>query len=92
MLDRDAIIVYLFFAQLALYSGNIVFEIFRNWIMVTVGTKINIQIISDFLTKLFKLPIKFFDTKMAGGYTQRISDHERIEQFLTSQSIYAFFQ
>ncbi|WP_426482157.1 peptidase domain-containing ABC transporter [Chryseobacterium sp. R2ACT005] len=85
------VIVYLFFAQLALYSGNIVFEIFRNWIMVTVGTKINIQIISDFLTKLFKLPIKFFDTKMAGDYTQRISDHERIEQFLTSQSIYAFF-
>ncbi|WP_430611832.1 peptidase domain-containing ABC transporter [Flavobacterium sp. JP2137] len=85
------VIYYLILAQLALYTGNIVFEIFRNWLMVVIGTKINIQIISDFLRKLFKLPIKFFDTKMAGDYNQRISDHERIEHFLTSQSLYTFF-
>jgi ATP-binding cassette subfamily B protein len=84
-------ITYILLAQLALFLGNIIFEIFRNWIMLTVGTKINIQIISDFLKKLLKLPIKFFDTKLMGDFNQRIQDHERIEQFLTSQSLITLF-
>ena len=59
--------------------------------MLVVGTKINIQIISDFLKKLLKLPIKFFDTKLMGDFNQRIQDHERIEDFLTSQSLITLF-
>ncbi|MCL7987183.1 peptidase domain-containing ABC transporter [Sphingobacterium sp. lm-10] len=74
-------------AQLLFFTGTIIFDIFRNWIVLKIGTKINIKIISDFLNKLLKLPIKFFDTKMMGDFNQRIQDHERIEQFLTSQSI-----
>lgn len=85
------VITYILLAQLAFFFGNIVFGIFRNWIMLTVGTKINIQIISDFLKKLLKLPVKFFDTKMMGDFNQRIQDHERIETFLTSQSLLTFF-
>ena len=56
-----------------------------------IGTHINLQIISDFLKKLLKLPIKFFDTKLMGDFNQRIADHERIENFLTSQSLITFF-
>lgn len=78
-------------AQLAFFFGNIIFGIFRNWIMLVVGTKINIQIISDFLKKLLRLPIKFFDTKLMGDFNQRIQDHERIENFLTSQSLLTLF-
>jgi ATP-binding cassette subfamily B protein len=76
---------------LAFFFGNIIFGIFRNWIMLVMGTKINIQIISDFLKKLLKLPIKFFDTKLMGDFNQRIQDHERIENFLTSQSLLTLF-
>lgn len=85
------IIVYILLAQLAFYIGNILFEIFRNAITLNVGTKINIHIISDFFRKLLKLPINFFDSKMMGDFNQRIQDHERIEQFLTSQSLLTFF-
>lgn len=85
------IIVYILLAQLAFYIGNILFEIFRNAITLNVGTKINIHIISDFFKKLLKLPINFFDSKMMGDFNQRIQDHERIEQFLTSQSLLTFF-
>jgi len=77
--------------QLAFFSGNIVFEIIRNWITLKIGTKISIKIISDFLKKLLQLPIKFFDTRLLGDFSQRIQDHERIEQFLTSQSILTLF-
>ena len=86
-----SIITYILRAQLAFFFGNIVINIFRNWIMLVVGTKINIQIISDFLKKLLKLPIKFFDTKLMGDFNQRIQDHERIENFLTSQSLMTLF-
>lgn len=85
------IITYILLAQLAFFLGNIVIEIFRNWITLKLGARINIQIISEFLKKLLKLPIKFFDTKMMGDFNQRIQDHERIEQFLTSQSLVTFF-
>ncbi|PUB25610.1 bacteriocin-processing peptidase [Elizabethkingia sp. YR214] len=86
-----SIIIYILLAQLAFFFGNIIFGIFRNWIMLVVGTKINIQIISDFLKKLLRLPIKFFDTKLMGDFNQRIQDHERIENFLTSQSLLTLF-
>jgi ATP-binding cassette subfamily B protein len=88
---RFSVISYILLAQLAFFFGNIIFGIFRNWIMLVVGTKINIQIISDFLKKLLKLPIKFFDTKLMGDFNQRIQDHERIENFLTSQSLLTLF-
>lgn len=78
-------------AQLAVFLGSIIIEIIRNWLMLFVGTKISITIISDFLKKLLQLPIKFFDTKLMGDFNQRIQDNERIEHFLTSQSLITLF-
>ncbi|WP_228446296.1 peptidase domain-containing ABC transporter [Chryseobacterium sp. 18068] len=86
-----SVIFYILFAQLGFFLGNIIFNIFSNWIMLVVGTKINIHIISEFLKKLLRLPIKFFDTKLMGDFNQRIQDHERIESFLTSQSLLTVF-
>ncbi len=85
------IIFYILMAQLALFLGIISFEVIRNWIMLRIGTTISIQIVSDYLQSILKLPIKFFDTKMMGDFNQRIRDNERIEVFLTSQSLLTFF-
>jgi ATP-binding cassette subfamily B protein len=81
------IIKIILFGQLFLFLGSALIEIIRNWITLYIGSHINIKIISDFLLKLMKLPIRFFDTKMMGDFTQRINDHERIENFLTSFSL-----
>lgn len=78
-------------AQLGVFLGSITIEILRNWLMLYVGTHLSIQIISDFLKKMLQLPIKFFDTKIMGDFNQRIQDNERIEEFLTSQSLITFF-
>lgn len=77
--------------QLGVFVGSLTIEIFRNWLMLHIGTKLSIHIISDFLKKLLNLPIKFFDTKMTGDFNQRIQDNERIEEFLTSQSLVTLF-
>lgn len=78
-------------AQLGVFLGVLTFEIIRNWLMLYVGTKLSIQIISDFFKKIMKLPIQYFDTKMMGDFNQRIQDNERIEEFLTSESLITFF-
>ena len=86
-----SIIKLILFSQISLFLGSMSVEIIRNWIVLKVGTKISITIISDFLKKLLQLPIKFFDTKIIGDFTQRIQDNERIESFLTSQSLVTIF-
>jgi len=86
-----SIVSLILLAQLALFFGSIAMEIIRNWLTLYVGTKLSIRIISDFLKKLLTLPIKFFETKMQGDFQQRIQDNERIENFLTSQSLLTFF-
>ena len=85
------IITIILLAQLAVFLGTIIIDIIRNWLMLYVGTKISITIISDFLKKILQLPINFFDTKMMGDFNQRIQDNDRIEHFLTSQSLLTFF-
>ena len=78
-------------AQLMLYFSRTTVEIIRSWILLHMGTRINISIISDFLIKLMKLPVSFFDTKMIGDLLQRIGDHRRIESFLTSSTLNVLF-
>lgn len=78
-------------AQLMLYFSRTTVEFIRSWILLHMGTRINISILSDFLIKLMKLPVSFFDTKMVGDLLQRIGDHKRIETFLTSSTLSILF-
>lgn len=78
-------------AQLVLFASRMSVEFIRSWILLHISTRINISIISDFLIKLMKLPLGFFDSKMIGDILQRIEDHDRIERFLTAQSIGILF-
>jgi ATP-binding cassette subfamily B protein len=70
-------------AQLALVAGRASIDFIRRWILLHVSTRVNISFISDFLTKLMRLPMKYFDAKLVGDLIQRINDHSRIENFLT---------
>jgi len=78
-------------AQLMLFFSRTAVEFIRGWILLHLGTRINISILSDFLIKLMKLPVSFFDTKMIGDLLQRIGDHNRIESFLTSSTLNTLF-
>ncbi|MEA4981108.1 MAG: peptidase domain-containing ABC transporter [Paludibacter sp.] len=78
-------------AQLSLFFGLITIEIIRNQIALKTGTKLSIKIIAGFLKKMLRLPIRFFESKMIGDLQQRIQDNERIESFITSQTILTAF-
>ncbi len=90
--NQDVGFIYLvLLAQLFLLISKMSIEFIRSWILLHISTRINISIISDFLIKLMKLPLGFFDSKMIGDILQRIDDHSRIERFLTAQSIGILF-
>ncbi|MBK7289149.1 MAG: peptidase domain-containing ABC transporter [Chitinophagaceae bacterium] len=78
-------------AQLALFAGRIAVEFVRGWILLHISTRINISILTDFLIKLMKLPVSFFDSKQTGDILQRMNDHKRIESFLTGSSLNVLF-
>jgi len=89
---QDINFIYLVLAaQMMLFVSRMTVDFIRSWILLHISTRINISIISDFLIKLMKMPIGFFDTKMIGDLLQRIGDHKRIERFLTSQSLNVIF-
>ena len=84
-------IVLVLFAQLILFISQTAVEFIRGWILLHIGVRVNINLISDFLIKMMKLPIRFFDTKMTGDLLQRIYDNQRVERFLTSASLVTLF-
>ena len=78
-------------AEMMLLFSRTTIEFIRSKILLHISTRINISLISDFFIKLMKLPMKFFDTKLMGDLLQRIEDHRRVEQFLTSSSLSLLF-
>lgn len=78
-------------AQIMLFIGRMSVDFIRSWILLHVSTRINISILTDFLIKLMKLPMSFFDSKMTGDILQRMNDQRRIEMFLTGSTLATLF-
>jgi len=88
--DLNFIVIILIF-QLVLAVSQMLVGFVQSWISLHVNTRINISLISDYLAKLLKMPMTFFDSKNTGDIMQRIGDHDRIQGFLTGNSISIFF-
>jgi len=78
-------------AQLILFCTQLGVNFLQSWISLHINTRISISLISDFLAKLMRLPMRFFDSKNVGDIMQRIGDNERIKSFLTGNSITTLF-
>lgn len=84
-------IILLLISQLFLFIGKIIIEITRALLHLHLGTRINIEILSDFFKNLMNQPISFFDGKITGDLFERINDTKRIEVLMTSTSMTAMF-
>lgn len=86
--DRNLDFIFLILiAQLILLLGSTSVRMVNNWVTLHISTRVSISLISDFLIKLMKLPMDFFDHKKVGDIVQRIGDHDRVESFVTTQSL-----
>ena len=79
-------IYILLIAQLVLFLSQTLVRIFREWLLLHITSRFHIKMISDFLYKMLKLPMTFFETRNTGEHLQRIQDHERIQDFVSSST------
>lgn len=63
----------------------------RDWLLLHITSRINIALITDYLVKLMRLPVTFFENKMIGDILQRAQDHERIRSFIMNNSLNLIF-
>ena len=92
IVNQDINFIYLILlAQLFLYLGKLSISILRDWILLHIGTRIKVTMISDFIIKLMELPISFYDSKLTGDILQRLEDHDKIRVLLTSSSLNLVF-
>ena len=73
-------------SQLVLFASQTAVSIFREWLLLHITGRFNIKMVSDFLYKMLKLPVNFFDTRNTGEHLQRIQDHSRVQNFVSSSS------
>jgi ATP-binding cassette subfamily B protein len=85
------LITLILIAQLVLSVTQMGVTFIQSWITLHVNARISISLISDFLTKLMKLPLRFFDAKNIGDIMQRIGDHSRIQSFMTGTTLTTLF-
>ena len=73
-------------AQLVLFISQTLVRVFREWLLIHITNRVHIKMISDFLYKMLKLPVNFFETRNTGEHLQRIQDHNRIQNFVSSST------
>lgn len=76
---------------LMLVAGRMIADFMRRRILLHISMRINISLVNDFFVKLLKLPMNYFDIKQLGDLLQRINDHARVQQFLTTQALSIMF-
>lgn len=73
--------------QLLLFLGKQVTDFFRARLLLTLGAQMSIMMLEAFLLKLMRLPFSFFDNRQSGDNMQRVTDNQRVEDFLTTSAV-----
>lgn len=73
--------------EFVLMTSRTLIDFIRRWLLLHVNMRINLSLVSDFVIKLMRLPMWFFDTKQTGDILQRMNDHGRVNTFLTQQTV-----
>ena len=90
--NQDISFIYLMLiGMLLIFLGEVTITLLQGWILLHVGTRVNVGLVAQFLQKIMRLPLRYFDQKSTGDFLQRIYDQRRIEQFLTNTTLSAFF-
>lgn len=71
--------------ELMIVAGRTLANFVRSRLLLRISMNINIDLVSDFIRKLLRLPMSFFDIKLIGDLLQRMNDHSRVQSFLTGQ-------
>ena len=76
-------ILMVLIGQMALITGNMFNDFFRKVLVLKLGSRFSISLLTDLVAKMLRLPVRFFDSKPMGDFIQRLQDHDKVERFVT---------
>ena len=86
VMNNNLNFIYIFLAaQLMLMLGRISLEGIRGLLLMYVSSRVGISLLADFVAKVMRLPVSYFNEKVVGDVIQRVEDQKRIETFLSTQ-------
>ena len=91
VLNDPDLIVLIIIAQGVLILTTTLLTALRRYVLVHIGGRINVTLVSEYLAKLVRLPMAFYDSRSRGDLFQRLQDHSRIEDFLTGSTLPQIF-
>lgn len=78
-------------AQLMLLVSSTMIGFIRSRLQLRISNSINISILSDFLIKLTRLPLYYFEVHRTGDTMQRLGDNRLIQSFITGKALNSIF-
>jgi ATP-binding cassette subfamily B protein len=87
-------IVLLLIANVVLVISVSIGNWIRQSINIHISSRIKISILSNYIIKLLKLPLGYFENKLVGDIFQRALDYDRMENFIMNSAfsiVLAFF-
>lgn len=86
VMNNNLNFIYIFLAgQLMLMVGRNSIEAIRGWLLLYVSSRVGVSLLTDFIAKIMRLPVSYFNEKAVGEVMQRVEDQKRIETFLSAQ-------
>ena len=79
-------ITMLLIANIVLVISTSIGGWIRQSINVHISSRIKISILSNFIIKLLKLPVSYFENKLVGDIFQRAMDYDRMENFIMNSA------
>lgn len=90
--NRDLDFIFLMMiVQLVISISQVVIQFVQSWLSLQMNTVIDMNLLSDYLAKLTRMPLRFFEIKTLGDIMQRIGDHSRIKSFLMTNFLDILF-
>lgn len=86
------LVIFIVTSQISIILASTVFNFIKEKIFIKLISKLSISNLSSFLRKLSNIPFRFFELKNISDLIQRLADHSRIDNFVTtnvSSTIYA---
>ncbi|MEZ4959606.1 MAG: peptidase domain-containing ABC transporter [Saprospiraceae bacterium] len=74
-------------AWIALFISQVGLEFVRRFILFHIGTKVNIELITEFMMKVLTLPIRFFLNRLSEDVLQTLYDNPRVQRFFTQDAL-----
>jgi ATP-binding cassette subfamily B protein len=71
-------------AELVLLVSRLSVDLMQAWLLTYIGLRMDMRLAAQFLMKLTRLPLSFFDGKLIGDLLQRIGDLKSLQMFLTN--------